>query len=611
MKQFKHKKVLAFGGLGLAMVLLTSCTANFCSPTDQAAMAYPADQGVTVYLSKAEYEDLKNNGDDVTKATIQQQENWSAVAQGLNLGLPNIAGPAFVDDEGNVLNDNVYKYIPVTHSDTGALTYTAYKTKGFFESFVTNATKAGYTMPGLYYYAMIDDYVLRAATTSYLMGSAYEYTTPSEFNTKIVADAEKLAKVAEFVAGSELTDEQLSSETATYIAVNPYREADPKEKPTEIPAAHSILRQNGKVKFTGYKINKDNKVEHPFLGHMTTWNNEIRDRASLCVEENALAFFNIYDVPGADFVTYYGNQILAKVNTIRSCIATRSDYFGHYGTFADWRVAIEQKDWGYAWGKGFLEGLLVYPITWLVDAMSYSFDSSLSGMGQIWALIIVTLIVRGLLLAASWRTTVDNQKMQALQPEIAKLQQKYPNANNNPTEKQRMSQEQMMLYKRHGIKPFRQIIIMILQFPIFICVWAGLQGSAALSTGEVLNMRLSDNINSILFNTQGTWYYNTTGWWTALILFLLMASTQIMSMVLPRIFAKRAQKNVAKMGKSQTAAKQNNTLKWVSYGMILFTIVMGFFLPSAMGIYWFIGGLISMAQTTITQLYLAKKKGKK
>lgn len=608
MKQFKHKKILAIGGLGLATILLTSCTANFCSVVDQAAMAYPADQGVTVYVSKTEYDRLK--ADEATKAIIEQEEAWSLEAQSLGLGLPNIAGPAFVDDEGNVLNENVYKYVPAKITNKSVTSYTAYKTKAFFDQFSTTAVKAGYLMPSLYYYAMVDDYVLRAATTSYFMGASYEYTAPSEFQSKIVANAERLAQLADVVAGDEL--ETATITTGAYVAVNPYWQVDPTTNPTEIPAERSILRQNGKVKFSGYKLGQNNKVEHPFLGHMGTWNEAIRERAGLLTGENELSFFNIYDVPDADFIAYYGKQILSKVNTVRSCIATRGGYFGHYGTFADWRVAIEQKDWGYAWGKGFFEGLLVYPITWMLDTMAYAFDSNLTGMGQIWALIIVTLIVRGLLLALSWRTTLDNQKMQALQPELAKLQQKYPNANNNPAEKQRMSQEQMMLYRRHGIKPFRQILIMIVQFPVFICVWAGLQGSAALSTGEVLNMRLSDNINSILFDTSGAWYYNAHGWWTALVLFLLMATTQIMSMLLPRIIARRAQKNVAKLGKSQTAAKQNNTMKWVSYGLIIFTIVMGFFLPSAMGIYWLIGGLISMGQTLITQLVLAKnKKGRK
>jgi membrane protein insertase Oxa1/YidC/SpoIIIJ len=39
----------------------------------------------------------------------------------------------------------------------------------------------------------------------------------------------------------------------------------------------------------------------------------------------------------------------------------------------------------------------------------------------------------------------------------------------------------------------------------------------------------------------------------------------------------------------------------------VFTIIMGFFLPSAMGVYWLIGGIISMIQTAITQLIMAKK----
>jgi len=31
---------------------------------------------------------------------------------------------------------------------------------------------------------------------------------------------------------------------------------------------------------------------------------------------------------------------------------------------------------------------------------------------------------------------------------------------------------------------------MIIQFPVFICVWGALSGSAALSSGEVLNLKL-------------------------------------------------------------------------------------------------------------------------
>ena len=594
MKQFKHKKLLALGGIGLSVLLLTSCTANFCSPIDQASMAYPYDQGATVYLTKAEYETLK--AQDGTKEIIELEESWSADAQ--LLGIPSIAGPAYVAEDGTVLNDNVYKYVPFS-SAGDALTLTANKTKDFLASMITSAANAGYSIPSVYYFALIDDLTLKAATTQFILGDAYEYSNSSEFEARIVSDANNKAKLATIVAGSDYT----VTVADDYLAVNPYVEYDSADTFTEIPYDHSILRKYGNLKFTGHTILEGGAIDRPFLGHWKTWNAEIRDLTYL-----GFPLLTGFDVAGIDFQNYYINQITAKVNAVRSCIATRDGYFGHYGSRADWRVAIEQKDWGYAWRKGFLEGLLVYPVTWMLDSMAYAFDSSLSGAGQIWALIIVTLIVRGILLAVSWRTTLDNQKMQALQPEIAKLQQQYPNANTNQAEKARLSQKQMMLYKQHGIKPFRQFLVMIVQFPVFICVWAGLQGSAALSTGEVLNMRLSDNINTILFNVNGTWYANTYGWWTALVLFILMAATQIMAMLLPRILAKRAQKGVAKTGKSATANQQGNTMKWVSYGLIIFTIIMGFFLPSAMGIYWLIGGLISMTQTLITQAIMNKNR---
>ena len=586
MKQLKHKKTLGLIALGLGVVLLSSCTANFCSPADQSAMAYPYEQGATVYVSKAEYETLKS--DEATKKIIEAEEALSVEAAAY--GLPAIAGPAF---GSSAVNDNVYKYIP--YEGTGdSLTLTANKVAGFLGDFLSNAKTAGYSVPGIYYYALLDDYVLKAATLEYFKNTGtttYVYNVPTKveddpFNATFTT--EYASQLSSILAGSEE-----SAQGSSFVAVNPYKESDPKEKPTEIPMANSILRARGTVKFTG--------ANSQFLGNMAGWNELIRSQAN-----KGFARLTTYDVPGIDYEAYYGTQITAKISTYRSCIATRDGEFGHYGTFADWRVSITQKDWGYAWSKGFFEGLLVYPVTWLLDTLAYSFDANLTGMGQIWALVIVTLIVRGILLAVSFRSTMDNQKMQALQPEITKLQQKYPNAQTNQAEKQRLSQETMMLYRRHGIKPFRQMLIMIVQFPVFICVWAGLQGSAALSTGEILGMRLSDNINTILFNVNG-WYMNDHGWWTALVLFLLMAATQVFAMLLPRIIAKKRAKGVAKTVKAQ----ENNTMKWVSYGLIIFTIIMGFFLPSAMGVYWLIGGLISVAQTLITQSIMAKsKKGK-
>ena len=139
MKLAKHKKLLGFAALGLGAVLLTSCTANFCSDLDRAAIAYPYEQGVTVYLSKADYEAIKNSTDEERKPlkdAILQEEAWSTEAEAF--GIPAIAGPAFGD-----VNDQVYKYVPYTGSGK-TLEFTANKSKGLLQGNVIKNSISNY-----------------------------------------------------------------------------------------------------------------------------------------------------------------------------------------------------------------------------------------------------------------------------------------------------------------------------------------------------------------------------------------------------------------------------------------------------------------------------------
>ena len=229
---------------------------------------------------------------------------------------------------------------------------------------------------------------------------------------------------------------------------------------------------------------------------------------------------------------------------------------------------------------------------------------------QLFALIVVTIIVRLVLFAATFPSTLQQQKMTALQPELAKIQAKYPNANTNQSEKQRLAQEQQALYKKNNVHPLLQMLVMVIQFPVFICVWGAMTGSAALSTGQILGLHLSSSIMSVLSNFKG-WPGNG-GWWTALVLFILMAGSQFLSMKLPQWIQKAKSKKVARLGKNPAQAQQNKTMNMVSYVMLAVIIFMGFSLPAAMGVYWFIGALVSLAQSLITQAIMsATAKNKK
>ncbi len=320
-----------------------------------------------------------------------------------------------------------------------------------------------------------------------------------------------------------------------------------------------------------------------------------------------------------DFENLYISSMNQVVDTYRSCITVYDEVeYGNYGKGDLKTVKLEKITWKQAWGKGgkIIEGLVVYPVAWMIDKFAVSFASSgryaniteayASGVPQLMSLILVTVIVRLFIFLVTIKSTLSQKKMNELQPELAKIQQKYPNANTNQNEKQRLAEEQMRLYKKNHVNPLSQLLILIIQFPVFIGVWGAMTGSAVLSTGTVLNLDLSQSISSVLFKNPKT----QAGWWTAFVLILLMSIGQFFSMKVPQWIQKSKTKKVARLGKNPAQQSQNKTANIVSYVILIMIIVMGFTLPAAMGVYWFIGAIVSLLQTILTNYAFVSKKHK-
>ncbi|MBQ0008778.1 MAG: membrane protein insertase YidC [Firmicutes bacterium] len=314
-----------------------------------------------------------------------------------------------------------------------------------------------------------------------------------------------------------------------------------------------------------------------------------------------------------DFENLYINAMNQVVDAYRSCITTIEGEYGNYGS-QNVTVHLESVSWGEAWGKGghLIEGLIVYPVAWLVDTFANIFaghDSAnfLNGVPQLMSLILVTVIVRLFIFLVTIKSTLSQQKMTNLQPELAKIQQKYPNSNTNQAQKQRLAEEQMRLYKKNKVNPLSSLLVLIVQFPIFIGVWGAMNGSAVLATGQVLGLHLSDSIwTTLKMGPSGN-----AGWWTAFVLIILMSVSQFVSMKVPQWIQKARTKKVARLGKNPAQKSQNRTANIISWVMLIMIIIMGFTLPAAMGVYWFIGALVSLAQTLLTQYVFTGKKHKK
>ncbi len=311
------------------------------------------------------------------------------------------------------------------------------------------------------------------------------------------------------------------------------------------------------------------------------------------------------EYPDADFIDYYVSTQESNISSYRSCLSVSGGEYGYYGYGSSkGPVSIEAKTYRYSWNIGFFTGLLVYPIGWCMDKMVEGFIglglNIENGVPQILALVFMTLVVRILMSLITFRSTLANQKMNALQPEMAKIQQKYPNSNTSQRERQLLAAEQQKLYKKYHINPMGSMLIMIVQFPVFLCVWGALQGSAYLSTGTFLGMMLSETISATLFN--GANWSAPYGAVTALVIFILMAAAQVMQMLLPRLLQRSRMKKVSKTGKNPGQTQQQNRMRIFQWVMLAMIVIMGFFLVSAMAIYWFIGALIGCLTTWIMDI---------
>ena len=92
-----------------------------------------------------------------------------------------------------------------------------------------------------------------------------------------------------------------------------------------------------------------------------------------------------------------------------------------------------------------------------------------------------------------------------------------------------------------------------------------------------------------------------------------MSGAQVVSMLLPQWIQKAKRKKVASLGKNPAQNEQQNKMKMFTYIMMAMIIFMGFTLPSALGVYWFVGALFSICQTLIIEKINSsrtKKKGK-
>jgi YidC/Oxa1 family membrane protein insertase len=159
------------------------------------------------------------------------------------------------------------------------------------------------------------------------------------------------------------------------------------------------------------------------------------------------------------------------------------------------------------------------------------------------------------------------QAMQAVQPKIQAIQERYKN---NPQKKQ---EETMALYRKHGVNPMGGCLPMLAQIPIFIALYNALSASVEMWQAHFLWIRDLTQPDSL---------FTVTLWGGHAISANLLALLMGVSMWVQQ-----------KMSPTTGDPRQAQMMLWMM--PIIFTFMFWSF-PSGLVLYWLVNNILQVGQ---------------
>ena len=97
-----------------------------------------------------------------------------------------------------------------------------------------------------------------------------------------------------------------------------------------------------------------------------------------------------------------------------------------------------------------------------------------------WAIVVLTILLNLVLFYPRHRSVVAMRKMQAIQPEMKAIQDRYANLKATDPAKQKMNTEVMNLYRERGVNPASGCVPMLLTMPVLLAFYSLLSMSIEL-----------------------------------------------------------------------------------------------------------------------------------
>lgn len=136
---------------------------------------------------------------------------------------------------------------------------------------------------------------------------------------------------------------------------------------------------------------------------------------------------------------------------------------------------------------------LLYPVEWLMTQIMSLFHKFLVMLGMnpvgfswVMSIVFLVLVVQACIFPLFYKTMKSMRKMQEIQPKMMRIQNKYKNKTDQAS-KEAMQREMMKLYQDNDANPMGSCLPMLIQGPVFMCMFYTLSAIPYIARGTFRN----------------------------------------------------------------------------------------------------------------------------
>ncbi len=119
---------------------------------------------------------------------------------------------------------------------------------------------------------------------------------------------------------------------------------------------------------------------------------------------------------------------------------------------------------------------------WIHDFLVLLGMSSGSGMAWVLSIVLLTILVRIAIIPLFLKQIRSSRAMQAIQPEMRKIQEKYK-GKKDQVSRQKMMEETQALQRKHKVSPFASCMPMLVQMPVLFGMYRAIIAVSSISAG--------------------------------------------------------------------------------------------------------------------------------